>query len=199
MLLFLNSINNDDQQIELEEIYKAYRKQMALTAFSVVHNKSDAEDAVHDVFLRIASNNHMDLIQELKNPNDLRNYLLKAAKNSALNIQNRNKVHKDLLSDLDFSEDSEEIPELSDNDFLNRLCTKLEYDALVEAILSLDERYREIMYYHFVMELTVVQAAKLLGKKIPTAKKLLVRGKKLLLTAINNKGEIDYVNEQRRC
>ena len=95
MLLFLNSINNDDQQIELEEIYKAYRKQMALTAFSVVHNKSDAEDAVHDVFLRIASNNHMDLIQELKNPNDLRNYLLKAAKNSALNIQNRNKVHKD--------------------------------------------------------------------------------------------------------
>ena len=60
---------------------------------------------------------------------------------------------------------------------------------MVQALLAMDEPYRDIMYYHFVMDLSVPEAAKLLGRNIVTAKKQLVRGKKLLLYKLDIKGD----------
>lgn len=193
LALYLNLIDDDQQWIEFEEIYLTYRKQMFLLAKSFLHNDADAEDVVHDVFLRIATK-HMKFIQGLHSAEDVRNYLLKATKNTALNElkrKGRNTVSIDTLSDKDL----DNALELSDTAFIEMLCTKADYNKVVQALLSLREPYRDIMYYHFVMDLTVPEAAKHLGRSTATAKQQLIRGKKLLLSKLELGGDTAHGNE----
>lgn len=190
LMLYLSLIDDRDDQIKFEEIYNAYRKQMFLVANSILHNESDAEDVVHDVFVNIATKK-MTFIHQIDNPEDLRNYLLKSAKNTALNEtkeKDRNNVSLDTVSEYD-------IDEISDDLFIEIICNKSEYDKVVQAMLSMDEPYRDILYYHFVLELSVPDAAKHLNRNVATAKKQLVRGKKILLNLLGVKGDTDNGNE----
>lgn len=193
IIFYLSLIDDEYQRIKFEEIYITYRMQMVHLAKSFLHNESDAEDVVHDVFLRIATK-HMKFIQELNNPEDIRNYLLKATKNTALNeLKRKGRNH---MSIEDISEgDLEDMPDLADDSFVELLCTTAEYDGIVHALLSLEEPYRDILYYHFVMELSVLDAAKHLGRNTATAKKQLVRGKKLLLSKLGIRGGLEHVDD----
>ena len=77
LALYMSFIDDESQRRLFEEIYLNYRKQMLLVARSVLGSDTDAEDVVHDVFLKIAKK-HMSRISKIKNSIDLRNYLLKA-------------------------------------------------------------------------------------------------------------------------
>ena len=84
MSIFRTTLIDEDSQRSLfEEMYLNYRKQMLLVARSVLRSDTDAEDVVHDVFLKIAQK-HMSKISKVENTIDLRNYLLKATKHTAL-------------------------------------------------------------------------------------------------------------------
>lgn len=166
----------DNSTTEFEQIYLKYRNQMVLVALSLLHNQDDAEDAVHEAFLGIA--NHMKTVSQIKNENDLRNYCLKSAKNASLNILKAQSRREKTFF--------EPFP-ISDKDFLESICTKCDCDELIGAIQKLDEKYRDVLYYHFVLEMTVPQVATLLGRKKATVKKQLIRGKKFLLENINGK------------
>ena len=187
LMIYLSVIDDDHQRIKFEEIYTTFRMQMIHLAKSLLQNESSAEDVVHDVFLRLATK-HMKVIQGLDNPEDIRNYLLTATKNTALNElkrKGRNYISIEDLSERELGS----LQDLTDDLFIDLLCTKTEYDKVVQALLAMDEPYRDIMYYHFVMDLSVPEAAKLLGRNIVTAKKQLVRGKKLLLHKLDIKGD----------
>lgn len=54
LALYMSFIDDEAHRRLFEEIYLNYRKQMLLVARSVLGNDSDAEDIVHDVFLKIA-------------------------------------------------------------------------------------------------------------------------------------------------
>ena len=58
---------------------------MIYYAFGFVSNEIDAEDIVHDVFLKIAQKN-LVVLKKIESETDIRNYLLKATKNTALNL-----------------------------------------------------------------------------------------------------------------
>ena len=81
LLIYMSFIDDGSRRRLFEEIYFSYRKQMFLVARTVLKNDSDAEDIVHDVFLRIAKK-YMAKISTIENETDLRNYLLKATKNA---------------------------------------------------------------------------------------------------------------------
>lgn len=188
LIIYLGLIDDEQQRIKFEEIYTTYRMQMIHLAKSYFENESDAEDVVHDVFVRIATK-HMKFIQGLDNPEDIRNYLLKATKNTALNELKRKGRANISIEDIAES-DLDGFPDLTDDAFIETICTKAEYESVVQELLSMEEPYRDIMYYHFVLDLTVPEAAKLLGRNITTAKKQLVRGKKLLLCKLEIRGDL---------
>lgn len=193
LMVYLSLLDDEQQRIEFEEIYLTYRKQMLLLAKSFLHNDADAEDVVHDVFLCIATK-HMKFIQGLRNKEDVRNYLLKATKNTALNElkrKDRSSVSIESLSESDLIN----ADDLTDDSFIELLCTKADYEKVVQALISMDEPYRDIMYYHFVMDLSVPEAAKRLGRNKATAKQQLIRGKKILLKKLGIKGEQAHGNE----
>ena len=190
-LAYLDDVN--DKKL-FEEIYYSYRKQMVTFAITLLGNEDDAQDAVGDVFLRIAQKN-WDTVRAIENKSDLRNYLLKATKNTSLNkIKGKKKENVSLDSVTEY--DIAGIKNMSDDTFLEVICSKFEYDKVVQAIHSLNEKYRDAMYCYYVMEMTVSQTAKSLNQKLSATKQQLVRGKKMLLSLLGKKGDENNGNEQ---
>ena len=108
----------------------------------------------------------------------MRNYLLIATKNTALNNIKKNK--KSISLDDPTLIDNDRI-DISDDYFIDTVCSQNDYAAIVNVIREMDETYRDVLYYHFVLEMTVSQVAKNLRRPESTVKKQLVRGKKILL------------------
>lgn len=194
LALYLAYLDDDNDQKLFEDMFLSYRKQMVTFAVTILGNEDDAQDAVGDVFLRIAQKN-WDAVRGIDNETDLRNYLLKATKNTSLNkIKSKKKENVSLDTIMEYDMDG--IEDLSDDTFLEVICNKYEYDKVVQAIKLLNEKYRDAMYCHYVMEMTVPQTAKSLNQTLSATKQQLVRGKKMLLSLLGKKGDEKNGNEQ---
>lgn len=190
LTFYLSLIDTESDRRSFEMLYNSYRKQMLSVARSVLSSDSEAEDIVHDVFVKVASK-HMTTIKNLPKEEDIRNYLLKATKNTALNyIKKRSRDSFSLNTVLEFHTGS--TTDLTDEQFLEIVFAKLEYEKLINALCALDLKYREVIYYHFVLEMPVPKVAEALDRKPGTVKMQLVRGKKLLLSQLGYDGESDY-------
>lgn len=171
---YMSFIDDEDDRDKFEDIYNKYRKRMLLIADSVLHNKQDAEDAVHDTFIKIARN--MKSIDEVDSERTL-SYVLKATKNTAINLHSKNKKYDNVV-------DVDNFENIPDEQFFEKLNINENYNAVVNAILNLDDTYRDVMFYHFVQEMKINEIADLLEKNKSTVKQQLVRGKKILLEMI---------------
>lgn len=194
LALYLAYLDDANDQRLFEDIYYSYRKQMVTLALSILGKKEDAEDAVSKVFVRIAEKN-WDVVRGIKSDTDLRNYLLKATKNTSLNMikaRKKENVSLDTISEYYL----EGIEELSDDSFLEVICNRVEAEKVKRTILQMNEKYRDVLYYHFVMGLTVPETAKSLNQTIAATKKQLVRGKKMLLKMLGIEGVETNGNEQ---
>lgn len=83
LAIYLSLIDDEDDREKFEILYYTYRKRMAYVANSVLHNEHDAEDAVHDTFIKLANN--MKSIGDPDSDQTL-SYVLKAVKNTAINF-----------------------------------------------------------------------------------------------------------------
>ena len=188
-------LDDEKDQILLEDIFNTYSKQMMCLAKTYLKKEEDAEDAVATVFERIASRN-FDVVRSIENDIDLRNYLLKATKNTSLNMI---KAKKKTYVSLD------QIPEhriagkeeLTDEGFMETICRRMEYEEVMKALESLNEKYRDALYYHFVMEMTVSEVAKLMFQSVSATKQQLVRGKKMLLSLLKKEGDETSGNDKK--
>ncbi len=177
LVLYMSFIDEEKDKEKFEKIYHAHKKQMALVAMTIVHNEADTEDIVHEVFLNVAIK-HMNTINRITDEKDLRNYLLKSTKNTALNWKKKKQRWVYPIENMDVEN---AFVDLSDDKFVDHLCLKMKYNHVVEAVQSLEPRYRDVLYHHFVLEVPVPELAKYLNQSVSTTKKQLVRGKKKLL------------------
>ena len=185
LAVYLALIDNKTEQLEFETIYHTYRGQMFAVAESVLHNYHDAEEAVGDAFVAAAKN--MGLIRRIQEEQDLRSYMLKSAKRCAMNML-PGLAKREQLDDADGAAAESEI---SDDAFLDMICTRFAYREVVAAINLLGDRYREALYFHFVLEFTIPETAALLGRKVSVIKQRLVRGKRALIQILKEKGGAD--------
>lgn len=195
LAFYLTFINDADEKKLFENLFYAYRKQMVSQATAILNNEDDAEDVVHDVFLRIATK-YMGTVKEITEDSDLRNYLLKATKNTALTKlkqEKRNVVSFDAIKDSAW----EDAQVLSDENFFDGVCKSIDYQMVLNTIAMLDVKYREVIYYHLVVELPVVQVADMLQQTVSATKQQLVRGKKILLSLLEAEGVENDGNYER--
>lgn len=175
LVLYMSFIDDENDKSKFEIIYYTYRERMLLMAESVLHNRQDAEDAVHDTFIKIARN--MKSIDEPESVRTL-SYVLKATKNTAINLNNKNKSNENRVY-------IDSIDNISDKEFFEKLKISENYNEVVHAILELDDIYKDVLFYHFVQEMKVSEIADLLNRKKSTVKQQLVRGKKILLETLD--------------
>ena len=173
---FLSLLDGDTNRRRFEEIYLGYRKQMFTLARVYLQNDADAEDAVHDVFLRVASK-CWDRVSRIENEMDLRNYLLRAVKNEALNILAR-RSRKELSM--------EDVPEpvgAGDATF-DAVCAQAGEKRLLETIRKLPDIYRDALYCRYVLQFSVSETARAMGQSVSATKKRLQRGRQKLMALL---------------
>lgn len=177
LAFYMSFIDNEDDRAKFEIIYHTYRKRMVLMAESVLHNKQDAEDVVHDTFIKIARN--MKSIDDPESEKTL-SYVIKAVKNTAINLLNKNERRNNLI-------ELDDVENMPDEQFLEKLKINENYKEIVNAIRKLNDTYRDVMFYHFVKDMKINEIADLLGRKKSTVKQQLVRGKKILIEKLDEK------------
>lgn len=176
-------MQNVKEREKLKQIYETYKNRMYITACRVLNDPHKAEDAVHEAFVAISKN-----IEKLEDVDSVStaSYVIKAARNTALNMIK--KQNRESLFSLD------EVCEAQEDDLLDELCTKENYRLIVNGIMALDEKYRDVLSLYYLNELTVSEIAVTLSRKESTVKQQLSRGRRKLINNIEK--EENYNEEQ---
>lgn len=169
--------DEENRQI-LRLVYEKYKNRMYISACRVLNDPMLAEDAIHDTFIALARN--IDKIQDVDSVSTV-SYVTKAAKNTALNMIRKNQQETVLpIGDID---------EVFDESMLDMICSKETFNTIVNSIMGLDEKYRDVLSLYYLNELTVSEIAGALSRKETTVKQQLVRGRRKLINMISK--EID--------
>lgn len=133
LAFYMSFIDDDDDRAKFEILYNEYRKRMVYIAYSVLGNNEDAEDAVHDTFIKIARN--MNSIGDPKS-NEALSYILKATKNTAINLSKKNTTRNKHIH-------LEDVENMTDEHFFEKLSVSKDYEKIVSAIRNLNDTYRD--------------------------------------------------------
>lgn len=165
--MYLAVISDDDDKRYFEEIYLKYRQDMYRIAYSILHNKEDSEDAVHQVFLQISED--FDKIKSIP-CQELKPYFVIIIRNASYNIYNKNKKRTD------FDTESETSGSLIELDYFE----KCDYEKLVKTISQLPQKYKDILFLRYVEEFSVKEIARMLDITENTVWKRTERAKIML-------------------
>lgn len=177
LLFYLAAINGEKEKRTFEYYYVTYRQQMFYMARSVLGDNSDAEDAVHNAFVGIAK--HIDVLLSA-DEEKAKCYCIKAAKNAALNIVRKNRQMNDVVS-------IDDLYDVADEKSFEEMLDSAEYKDVLDIIRNMDDVYRDVLYMRYVMDMSVKKISQVLDRKESTVKQQLVRGKKILVSALQRR------------
>ena len=150
------------RQIEFCERVSQYRYQFYITAYAILGNEADAEDAVCNAIL-----NGYEHLAQLKNPKKIKSWMITITRNEALKL-----LHKRM--------------ELLGNENVERLLppTYDTHNELWEVVQTLKDEYRIVIVLFYYNDLSLRDISDVLGISIGTVKSRLDRGRKLLKDAL---------------
>ncbi|MGN1442735.1 MAG: RNA polymerase sigma factor [Acutalibacteraceae bacterium] len=151
----MNSFGTDEY---IEETVKKYSPSMLRTAFSVVRNTHDAEDAVQETFLKLVR-----LKPSFHDETHEKAWLLRVTINNAKNIRRS------------YGREGTSLDE-------NQPFVYTESTDVLNEVLSLPEKYRVVIHLYYYEGYSIKEIAEILNKPAATVGTLLSRGRKMLKT-----------------
>ena len=143
MLSFcLSLIETDQEKLLIEELYNKNKQTMYNIAYSNLHNRADAEDAVHEAILRAI--NQIKKLSQIS-PDNQRAYLNVIVRNISFDMFNKK------INNLSLDEDTEIYDETVLED---QAIGNVNYDLLVDFIRSLPQGMRDAMYLKYCLDFT---------------------------------------------
>lgn len=155
------SISDKKTCSKLEMIYNAYSDAMYYRAYAILHNKCDAEDAVHGAFIKILDN--MDKLNEPTNPKT-RSFVLIVVENTAIDIYRKRK----------------RLGEIALEDFVQDFAEQYSYhrgNMIMEQILKMQPKYRNVLMLKYIYGYNYAEIGQIMDIKEDTAKKIGQRAK----------------------
>ena len=175
---YLALIDSPEEKSKFEQLYMEYRELLLRVARSILPNEADAEDVLHQAFLRIANN--MSKIGEVSS-HQTRNFLVIIVRGLALNLYNEQRR----VIDLPF----EDLDEMKDPLVLeDQIAKQFGYEALRHALERLPLIHRDVLYLMYFEELSVKEIARFLFLPENTVKKRLERARQALKKTLLEEG-----------
>lgn len=162
MMIYLQMIDTPEDRSKFEFLYMEYRGLMFHVANKILHNEQDAEDTVHQAFLKVAE--HIEKIGDPKCPKT-QGYIVTIAENKAIDLYRRRQKRQ--------------VVELSD-DLPGVTAIYEGENTLASCILKLPARYREVILLRYYQGYSVKEVAAILGLSLSAASKLNQRAKNRL-------------------
>lgn len=150
------------KRLEFCEQVKAYRYQLYVVAFTILRNEEDAQDAVCSAILK-----GYEHIEQLKNSNKFKAWMITITKNEALKLRRRRL-------------------ELPGDDKLEELLEPVRdhYNELWDCVQKLSDEYRLVIVLYYYNELSLRDIANILNIPMGTVKSRLSRGREFLKQAL---------------
>lgn len=173
---------NDSDYDLIIELFSKYRQMMFKIAFGILHNKSDAEDAVQDSFLWIINNlsrfSHMT-------GHEMNNYFASIAENRSIDIyRKRNNHHTENLGiqlDLRANETVEDTA-----------LSNLTVEEIKNAMNELSNRDYEILYMYLFKQMPPKEIGEAMGICENNIRSYIMRARKKFANILHKKGGIEH-------
>lgn len=170
MLIYLQMIQDEEDRSKFERIYYTYRGLMYHTAYRLLGQEQDAEDAVHQAFVKVAE--HILKISEPVCPKT-RAYVVTIVENQAIDMLRRRNRHPSVsFEDGVYGLPVEEQPE----------------DTLAQCILELPAKQRQVVWLKYNYGYSLREVARMLDVSLAAAAKLDQRAKKKLEELYRERG-----------
>ena len=172
MMIYLQMIDTPEERSKFEQLYLEYRGLMFHVANNILHHEQDAEDMVHQAFLKVAE--HIEKIGDPKCPKT-RGYLVTIVENKAIDLYRRRQRRR-------MVELSDELPGVA--------AVYEGENTLTICILKLPARYREVILLRYFQGYSVKEVAAVLGLSVAAASKLDQRAKNRLKDLYEKEGKL---------
>lgn len=175
-------IKDTDDKMKVERLYLQHKDRLFGVAYSILHDKSLAEDAVHDTFMRI-----IEYLHKVDESNTCKTitFLVIICKNIAINIYNSNKkaLKFEILDDeIDcLCSDEEDNP-------LNIFIANENVRTIIDSIKQLKSIYQDVLLLKYDSYFSNEEIAHLLQIPQATIRKRLERGKRMLIKFMEKDG-----------
>ena len=153
------------------QVYQMYKDMLYNVSFRIVKNEYDAQDAVHDAFIKAFQN-----ISKLENDINLGPWLKRIVVNCALDFLRKRKK-------LNWLHDANHLPEAEEEQDVYEE-KSLKFEDIKKAIDDLKDKYRIIIVLYLIEDYSHKEIAQQLGLKESTVRNQYVRGKRLFKTTI---------------
>lgn len=91
MIIYLQMLETPEEKSKFEQLYLEYKGLMFHVAYEILHNEQDAEDAVHQAFVKIAEN-----IKKIDDPicPKTHSYVVTIVENKAIDQYRKQQKHQ---------------------------------------------------------------------------------------------------------
>lgn len=170
LICYLQMLDTPEEKIRFEQIYLKYRGLMYHVADGILHDRQDAEDAVHNAFLRVIKK-----FSRFQNTpaKDLAPQIVVIARNEAISLLRKRKDKYPLEDWEGFAETTEEISS---------------YHALVDTFTRLPQTYRAAMEMKLLLGYSDGEIAAKLGLSKKAVSVRISRGRQLLRDIVEREG-----------
>ncbi len=168
--------NTNKDYEKMEELYKLYEQKIYYVVFSILNNIQQAEDAVQETFISIYKN--LEKTRHL-NTEELKRYILRIAKNKAIDSYRKNKRHEILIEE--YQRDSTELADENIEEWEQCLISEDQIDTL---LTTLKESYKQIFKYKVFYDLNYQEISKLMGMTEVNVRKQFERARKQVLNIV---------------
>lgn len=151
----------NDELLLFEKLYQTYEQRIFYCAYSVLHQKEQAEDITQDVFEQLYEDKN---IWQNYDEQHLKQYILKITKNKAIDLYRRNSTQIKYLENYRETEQSKDII----NSVEEYLVTEETFDELVSV---LKEPYRQVFMYRVFYGLSFKETADIMYTRETTVRK----------------------------
>ena len=169
MIDYLSMIDTPEDRSKFEKIYEEYKGLMYHVAYQILNNQQDAEDAVHQAFVKIA-----EIIEEIDDsvPQKLKGFVVTITEHNAIDMYRKKQRHTTV--------------ELND-----ALGLTIEYNGtsvLTACMTKLPANYRHILQLKHFHGYSSKEISKIMGISESNVIKIDQRAKKKLLSLCEEEG-----------
>ena len=186
LAFYLSLIDDETSRSQFEEFYERYRHIMLHVALSVLHDRSLAEDAVHDAFLRIVKSTRfsLDNLYGLE-CHKRQAFFVIVVRNAAIDLLRQRMRHAETplpeYGDILRSEDK--MPD--------QMVIDHETSAnLLDAVKRMNPAYRDALILHIVYGFSGREVASMLGASEVAIRTRIHRGKKQLYSMMEGDAHV---------
>ena len=151
--MYLSIVETEEQRSMVERLYIDQKQTMYHTAFAILKNKQDAEDAVHEAFLRIITN--IDKLSDIGSEK-IKSFVIIVVKNIAIDIYR--KRQKNVIVDVPEEDDADISEEVE-----RKVLESSEYDILNKVVGMLPETQRNVLILKYYHDMTMADISAMLG------------------------------------